>query len=87
MSLGRYAKKRDASEAAIISALRKVGAQVVPCDTFDLAVYFRGTVHLLECKTGKEPLTATQERLIAEGWPLRIVRTPEEGLRAIGAMS
>ena len=87
MSLSRRAKRRDTTEKAIIQALRQVGAQVVPCDTFDLAVYFRGTVHLLECKTGKEPLTASQERLMAEGWPLRIVRDPEQALKAIGAMS
>ena len=86
MSLGRYAKRRDTSEASIIAALRQVGAQVIQCDAFDLLAIYRGHVHMLECKTGKEPLTERQEQLIAEGWPLHVVRTPEDGLRAIGAI-
>lgn len=83
MSLSRHAKKRDATEAAIIQALKRIGAQVIQCDTFDLLVIHRGHVHMLECKTGKEPLTASQQKLIDAGWPLRVVRTPEDAVQAM----
>ena len=86
MSLGRYAKKRDRSEAAIIAALRKVGAQVIQCDRFDLLVIYQGHVHMLEAKTGKEPLTASQQQLMDDGWPLHVVRDVDQALKAIGAM-
>ena len=85
MTLARRAKRRDTTEKAIIAALRTVGAQVIQCDAFDLLVIHRGHVHMLECKTGKEPLTARQERLLADGWPLHIVRDVEQALRAVGA--
>ena len=86
MSLGRHAKRRDQSEAAIVQALRQVGAQVIQCDAFDLLVIYQGHTFMLECKTGKEPLTARQERLLADGWPLHVVRDVEQALKAIGAL-
>lgn len=84
MSIKRFAAKRDRSEAAIIDALTRVGAHVLPLDTFDLLVLYRGRLHMLECKTGKGRLTVGQQALMDFGWPLEIVRTPEQALQAIG---
>ena len=82
----RRAAKRDASEAAIVDALRAVGATVVRTDWCDLTVGFRGRNFALECKTGKGKLTRSQTDLLRT-WAghYDIVRTPDEALVAIGA--
>lgn len=90
MSLKRYAAKRDASEAAICQALTQVGALWIQLDVFDLLVLFRG-LWLLEVKTdrkagGRDRMTLSQARLRAAGWPIHEVRTPDDALRAIGAV-
>ncbi len=82
------ARRRDANEAAIVQALRAIGAKVrqisapgVP----DLLVLYRGQVTLIECKTKLGSATLAQELLSAEGWPVVVVRTPEAALQAIQA--
>lgn len=86
MSLKRYAARRDSTEAAIVTALRKFGAQVLTLDRFDLLVLFRGQLFMLDAKAGRARTTVTQDTLIALGWPLHYVKTPDEALRAIGAV-
>lgn len=67
-------------------ALGKVGAQYIILDAFDLLVLFRGRTVMLEVKTKTGRLTDSQKELIARGWPLVIVRSPDEALKAIGAL-
>lgn len=92
MSLNRYAKQRDKTEQPIVAALRAVGADVLLTDAVDLLVLFRGTVHLLECKSvrGKKGTmrakTESQMALVTRGWPLHFVTDPESALKAIGAI-
>ena len=92
MSLKRYATRRDTSEAAILQALTQVGAEYILLDAFDVLVWFRGRITLLECKStrGKKQTmrakTESQEQLVARGWPLQFVTTPEMALQAIGAI-
>jgi hypothetical protein len=82
-------RRRDSNEAAIVQALRAIGAHVrhisapgVP----DLLVLYRGAVSLLEVKGATGSATLAQEQLAAEGWPVVVVRTPEAALQAIKAM-
>lgn len=82
----RRAAKRDTSEAGIVLALRQAGALVLVLDVFDLLVYFRGDLYMLDAKTGKGKATASQDRLIALGWPLSFVRNPLDALMRIGAV-
>lgn len=86
MSLKRYARKRDTSEPAILEALLKVGADYLLLDDFDALVTFRNDLFMLECKTGKGRKTKKQQGLVQRGWPLRFVSTPDEALKAIGAL-
>lgn len=95
VSLNRYATKRDSSEPEIIDALEKVGAEVWPLDyPVDLLVRFRGTWHLIECKTayGKlKPKARVDKRQAAqlafiETTATPVVTTPVEALKAIGAV-
>lgn len=88
----RRAACRDSTEADIIDALRKVGALVETLDKWDLQVFYRGRLFMLDAKTphGKArrfKTQSSQERLVREGWPLIFVRDAEEALRAIGAIA
>ena len=85
MSSLRHAKRRDANELSIVRSLESVGAQVMRLHEFDLLVYFRGQVHMLEVKTGKGVLKDSQRDMMQEGWPLKIVRSEKQALAAIGA--
>lgn len=90
----RYAAKRDLAEGPILDALERAGAQVWPLDyPVDLLVRFRDRWHLLEVKTGrgKTLAIATDKRQQAQINFLQttntpIVRTPQEALKAIGAL-
>lgn len=86
----RRIAKTDANHAAIIAALRQVGASVVSLHAAgdglpDLLVGWRGANYLLEVKSAAGRLTPAQARLHAT-WAGRIavVRSVDEALRAIG---
>jgi hypothetical protein len=84
VTLNRYAKKRDENEPEIIEALEDAGCLVMQTDKIDLLVQ-RGTQQfLLEVKMPKGKLTRLQAELLAEGWRIAVVRSPEEALKAIG---
>lgn len=80
----RRAKKRDTIEADIFEALVLCGCQVLRLDQFDLLVLRRGRITMLEVKTGNAPMTKSQKMLLAEGWPLKIVRSVPDALAAVG---
>lgn len=91
MSLNRYAKKRDSNESEIIQALTDVGAYVIKLDRFDLLVAFMGGLFALEVKVNeKAKVTKIQREDSAEfakvGTPYTFVYSPEDALKAIGAM-
>jgi hypothetical protein len=78
----RKRAKVDSNQAEIVAAYRKRGFRVLSLaslgdGTPDLLVW-RGLGHpvrLVEVKRPKGKLTADQERFIAEGWPVTIVRS------------
>lgn len=95
--LMRRVTRKDNNHAAIIGALRGVGAFVV--DTSSLGLFvdavcaFRGVWYVLEFKNretayGRAGLNANQRRLAAAAGdaPLLLVTTPDDALRAIGAI-
>ncbi len=82
MSLSRRNPRRDANEAALVAGWRAIGAQVwlvsgrgLP----DVLVRFRGQLHAFEIKTKTGRLTNNQG-------DFPVVRTMEDGLKAIGAV-
>lgn len=89
MSIKRWNAKRDESESAILQALRKAGCQWIALEIVDLCVLRAGQIYLLEIKTpgNENRLTDRQKALIAQAWPIHVVSTPEEALRAIGLVS
>jgi Holliday junction resolvase len=83
--------RRDASERAIVEALRKVGAVVIHVSRSaqrgapDLFVAWRGSWAALECKSKDGRLSEEQTQLVSQGL-VRVVRTPLEALEAIGVV-
>jgi hypothetical protein len=76
----RLKAKRDDSEKAIVERLEHLGAQVCRLsgkDIPDLLVLHRGTLHLVEAKTGKARLKPGQATFAAV-WPVTILRDAEE---------
>lgn len=86
MSLKRWNARRDSTEPDILEALRRVGAEVIRLDAFDLLVLHRGRLHMLDCKSEGGKVTAGQRRLLARGWPLKFAETPDEALKVIGVI-
>lgn len=86
--MGKYVVHQlDANHQAIRAGLEAVGATVDPKCPGDLLVGFRGVNYLLEVKTVKGKLRASQERFRA-AWKgqYAVVRTMDEALRSIGAV-
>lgn len=90
----RRAARVDDNQRGIVDALRAVGATVeIIGQPIDLLVGYRGATHLLEVKDpSKRPsarrFTPLQEKFFRSwrGGPATKVETPEEALRAIGAV-
>lgn len=82
MSLKRWDAKRDGNEKAIITALRKIGADVTQISgegAPDLLVRFRGLLFAFEVKNHGGRRTKAQK---ASKWP--VVRSVEEALVLFG---
>lgn len=93
----RRAAKVDANQEQVVSALRAAGAVVQSLAAIgkgvpDLLVSFRGSLFLLEVKDGSKVPSAqklTKDQLTwhqAWGAPVEVVKSPEQALRAIGAV-
>ena len=90
----RYAAKTDKNQQEIIDALRAIGAWVFYIGRpFDLLVGFRGRLYLIEVKNpkgkdkiGEEQHTEMGKLLHLANVKVHVVRSVEDGLRAIGAM-
>ena len=86
----RYASRRDANEAEIVSALRAAGAYVwIIGLPVDLLVGYKGHTFLVEVKDGpRKRLTALQEDFFNNwsGSTLARIDGPEAALRMIGVI-
>jgi len=87
-----YAAKRDKTEQPIIDALQSVGAvvhQLSQPGLPDLLVCYREQTYLIECKSKGGKLTPAQVAFMEtwEGHNLFVVKTVDEALKAIGAIS
>lgn len=91
----RRAARTDANQAAIIEALRAIGASVRDTSAVgngfpDLVAGFRGRTWLLECKDGNKPPSArklTPDQIeFKSTWRghWAVVNSPEEALEIVG---
>jgi len=88
----RQAARVDANQAEIVAALRQVGASVQPLHMVgrgcpDIVVGFRRANVFMEIKSPCGKLTQDEREWI-RAWrgEVVIVRSPEDALRAIGAI-
>lgn len=85
-----WSAKADGNQAAIVSALRKVGALVLSLHRVgggcpDLLVQFAGITHLIEVKMPAQRYRLTPAQKEFHGaWVVKIVTSPVEALQAIG---
>jgi len=86
----RYAKRVDANQDQIVSALRAAGAYVwIIGLPVDLLVGYKGHTFLVEVKDGaKKRLTALQDEFFQSwtGGTLARIDSPEAALRMIGVL-
>lgn len=80
--------RTDSNHKAVVDALRAVGAHVqslasVGAGCPDLLVLSHGRLFLMEVKRDKGSLTGQQQQWMADGWPVQIVRSPEEAIQAV----
>lgn len=83
----RRAAKVDATQQAIVKALRDAGAYVYVIGLpVDLLTCYRGRWAVLECKSvGSRPRAdRAAQTAFVERYRVPVVRTPEEALDAIG---
>jgi|GEM_PF-4455692 len=93
--MSRYARKKDTNHNDIIGVLRDVGAVVKETYQYpgllDCIVAYRGRMFWADVKRGKAGLTPTEQELMDDfaraGVQLYIWRTPDEALKAIGAIA
>ena len=86
--MSRFARKIDKNQPEIVGALRGAGCQVLSLAPLgngaaDLLVRRGMGLHLLEVKGPTGDLTADQREFHAF-WPVTIVRSIDEALRAVG---
>lgn len=95
----QHARKKDIAHNAIVQRLRDVGAAVKETYQFpgvlDLICAFRGELYWVEVKndvkTAQKDLTDSERAIIADfarvGVTIQVWCTPEQALKAIGALS
>lgn len=82
-----WARRVDSIQAEIVAALRRAGCLVWEVNgTFDLVVQRGERKEILECKSRRGSLTKSQEAMMASGWRVAVVWSPEDALRAMGLM-
>ena len=86
----RLKARTDKNQAAIVEALRKSGCLVFCLSSVgkgcpDLLVKLPcGQLLLIEVKSPKGKLTPDQERFQGQGWPVVILRSPDEVAGLVG---
>jgi hypothetical protein len=81
MSLNRHAAQRDHNEPAVLAPFKAAGWPVLLLREFDALVLRPDSqVIMVEVKnkSGRNRLTTRQDQLLADRWPLLILRTPED---------
>ena len=84
--MGKYVVHRvDANAEAIYRAMEQAGASVYRGAPLDAIIGFRGDTFLIEVKTAKGRLRASQKAFLA-AWRGHafVIRSVEEGLKVLG---
>jgi hypothetical protein len=82
-----YARRTDTTHTEIVDALKAMGwlmfdTHALPNWVDAVGYRPRDGVTLFEFKSGKGKLTKSQNKLIRDGWPVRVLRTAADAARA-----
>ncbi len=83
MSVHRWNARRDANEPEIRKALTKIGAKYLKLNAFDLLVLYQGQLFMLEVKIPRGEVQPSQQELLDDGWPLKLVSNVAETLEVV----
>lgn len=75
-----FANRVDASAKDLIAYAKSLGAQFAAADgTYDGVLWMpaQGRIEMIDWKSKGGNLTPAQVKLVASGWPLRFVSSPE----------
>jgi hypothetical protein len=81
VSLNRHAAQRDHNEPAVLAPFKAAGWPVLLLREIDALVLRPDSqVIMVEVKnkSGRNRMTTRQDQLLAQRWPLLILRTPED---------
>ena len=81
MSLNRHNPTRDLTEPAVLAPFKAAGWKILRLREIDaLVLKPDGSTLMVEVKnkSGRNRLTTRQDQLLADQWPLLILRTPED---------
>ena len=81
MSINRHNAARDHNEPAVLAPFKAAGWPILLLREIDaLVLKPDGSTLMVEVKnkSGRNRLTTRQDQLLAERWPLLILRTPED---------
>jgi hypothetical protein len=81
MRRGRAIHRVDGTAKELIAAAKQFGAQYAAADgTFDGVLWMpsTGRIELIDWKGARGELTASQAKLVAQGWPLRFIGTVDQ---------
>jgi hypothetical protein len=81
----RYAKRTDATQKAIVEALRKVGVKVwIISEPCDLLTLYRGVWRPIECKPVKRKRNDQEKQTeFLKDTATQVCRTPEAAIAAV----
>ncbi len=76
----RRAARVDSTAPALVKAARQLGFQYVPLNAVvdGLLLHPKGRVVIVDWKSKGGTLTPDQAKLVASGWPIRFIQTPEQ---------
>ncbi len=82
----RYTAKIDSTAKALTKLARVYGAQVLPLRgaAVDALLLYRGKYFIIDFKGPKTRKTATQEALVASGWPIVFLSTEAQLRELLG---
>ncbi len=79
MARFRTIHRSDTTSKALIQVAKDLGAKYEHLGAaIDGLIYHRGVVYMVDFKTPGATLTDKQAKLVAAGWPIRFLSTPEQ---------
>jgi hypothetical protein len=85
MRRGRAIHRTDLTSKALIAEAQRLGAKYMPQDgTVDGILEFKGKLYQVDFKSKGGTLTDRQAKLVAKGWKIEFLTTPDQLQQLLG---